>query len=113
MSQKSFGFMTAPVYGQWICHSPKPMKTDIFFFKEGRQECNPTERSIRFDSPARQVAYGTELAEIRCNGSTSNLMKPSFLAICLMALLLFGGPRDVRAQVYGGYQYVSYEEIQY
>ena len=29
MSQKTLGFMAASLYGQWICHSPKPMKTDI------------------------------------------------------------------------------------
>jgi hypothetical protein len=40
-------------------------------------------------------------------------MKTSFLAITLMALLLFGGRRDVRAQIYAGYPYISYEDIQY
>ena len=30
MSQKSFGFMAAPLVRQWICHSPNVMKTDIF-----------------------------------------------------------------------------------
>jgi hypothetical protein len=40
-------------------------------------------------------------------------MKTSFVAITLMALLLFGGPRDARAQIYGGYPYISYEDIQY
>lgn len=40
-------------------------------------------------------------------------MKTSFLAITLMDLLLMGGPRDVQAQVYSGYPYISYEGIQY
>ena len=40
-------------------------------------------------------------------------MKTSLLAFTLMALLLLGGPRDLRAQIYGGYPYISYEDIQY
>jgi len=38
MSQKSFGFMAAPIYGQWICHSPNVMKTDIFAATEPWRE---------------------------------------------------------------------------
>jgi len=30
--------MAAPVYGQWICHSPNVMKTDIFAGTDGAQE---------------------------------------------------------------------------
>src|SRR5262252_3748279 len=35
--RKSFGFMAAPYLGQWICHSPKPMKTDIFVGTTGSE----------------------------------------------------------------------------
>ena len=40
ISQASFGFMAAPMYGQWICHSPNVMKTDIFVGTEGRRVVN-------------------------------------------------------------------------
>src|SRR5262249_29958753 len=49
-SQKSFGFMAAPIYGQWVCHSPNPMKTDIFADNEGGESGESTRGSIRFDS---------------------------------------------------------------
>ena len=48
--RKSFGFMAAPVYGQWICHSPNVMKTDIFASNKGGESGKSTQGSIRFDS---------------------------------------------------------------
>src|SRR5262249_34100162 len=51
MSQrKDFGFMAAPIYGQWICHSPNVMKTDIIADPEGSESGKTTRGSIRFDS---------------------------------------------------------------
>jgi hypothetical protein len=35
--RKNFGFMAAPFYGQWVCHSPNVMKTDIFAGMRGRE----------------------------------------------------------------------------
>jgi len=55
MSQKSFGFMAAPIYGQWICHNRNVMKTDIFAANQGPESGELTAGSIRFDSPADQL----------------------------------------------------------
>src|SRR5215470_16369188 len=54
MSQKNFRFMAAPMYGQWVCHSPNVMKTDIFAGNEGEESGKSTRGSIRFDSSLRQ-----------------------------------------------------------
>src|SRR5262249_4609285 len=37
-------------YGQWICHSPNVMKTDIFAAIDRRESGKSTQGSIRFDS---------------------------------------------------------------
>ena len=51
ISQKNLGFMAARIYGQWVCHSPNVMKTDIFSGGEQRESGKSTLGSIRFDSP--------------------------------------------------------------
>ena len=40
--------------GQWICHSPNVMKTDIFGGIERDESGKSTRVSIRFDSPRGQ-----------------------------------------------------------
>ena len=62
-SQKSF-FMAAPIYRQWICHSPNIMKTDIFAGTDGRTSGKSTPGSIRFDSAWRVDLKRNQLAEI-------------------------------------------------
>jgi hypothetical protein len=42
--------MAAPIYGQWICHSPNVMKTDIFADNGWAESSKSTRGSIRFDS---------------------------------------------------------------
>jgi hypothetical protein len=42
--------MAVPVYGQWVCHSPNVMKTDIFAVSECSESGKSTQGSIRFDS---------------------------------------------------------------
>jgi len=52
ISQKSFGFMAASIYRQWICHTPDVMKTDIFAARNAIESGKSTRGSIRFDSVA-------------------------------------------------------------
>src|SRR5215469_12660320 len=41
-SQYDFLFIAAPIYGQWICHSPNPMKTVIFVGTTGSESGKST-----------------------------------------------------------------------
>ena len=46
--------------GQWICHSPNAMKTDIFAGDEGGGSGKSTRGSIRFDSQERSFPNDLE-----------------------------------------------------
>jgi len=66
-SQKSFGFMAALSYGQWICHSPNVMKTDIFQVENGTRSRDSTRGSIKFDSSWQVRLQGLiQFVEIHC-----------------------------------------------
>jgi len=56
MSQNSF-FMAARIYGQWICHSPNVMKTDILAAQNSGKSGKSARGSIRFDSPVARSEY--------------------------------------------------------
>ena len=66
MSQKKLRIHSRAYLGQWICHSPNVMKTNIFAGKIGGESGKSTRGSIRFDSPSlRRVKVNTPINQGR------------------------------------------------